>query len=77
MKVEPVKAIQPTQLNRYKPKTIDLDTYRKIKAEVKEHQPDVLGAFDALDYLFDRIAPWVIGGAVAYILAQMVRWWLG
>ncbi len=53
--------------------TVDIDTYRRIKAEVEEHQPDAEEWFIRMDKLLGRVWPWIMALATIYLAAQMFR----
>ena len=71
MRVQPIQPIPRTH-NR-KPKTVDIDTYRRIKAEVEEHQPDAETSFDQLSQVLTKAFPWIIVLIVIYLAAQISR----
>jgi len=54
---------------------IDLAEYRRAKGMDTEPLEDRL--FGEIDEVFARTWRWVIGMGIVYILAQLLRWWLG
>ncbi len=71
MRVQPIQPIPRTH-NR-KPKTVDIDTYRRIKAEVEEHQPDAEEWFDRVDQMMEKAWPWIIVLSIIYLAVQLSR----
>lgn len=71
MRVQPIQPIPRTH-NR-KPKTVDIDTYRRIKAEVEEHQLDAEASFDRMSQVLAKVFPWVMVLTVIYLAVQISR----
>ena len=81
MRVNRVSPTQPVTHGYYRqpeqPQTEDACTYKVIDVRAKvEEQPDVLGWFDRVDRVMEKVWPWIFGFAAVYILAQLARWLL-
>lgn len=80
MGIERVSKVHPiTQGYCRRPEKPQKDAckYKIIDAGAKvEGQPDVLGWFDRVDRVMEKVWPWIFGFAAVYILAQLARWLL-
>lgn len=56
-----------------KPKTVDMQTYKRVKAEVEEHQPDAEASFDRMNQVLAKVFPWFMVLVVIYLAAQLSR----
>ena len=74
MPIQPVSKVQPTNpVHNYKPKTVDLAEYRRIKDEVDKHQPDAEASFDRMNQVLIKAFPWFMVMVVIYLAAQLSR----
>lgn len=56
-----------------KPKTVDMQTYKHVKAEVEEYQPDAEASFDRMSQVLAKVFPWVMVLTVIYLAVQLSR----
>lgn len=74
MPIQPVSKVQPTNpVHNYKPKTVDLAEYRRIKDEVEKHQPDAEASFDRMSQVLVKAFPWIIVLSIIYLAVQLSR----
>lgn len=75
MPIQPVSKVQPTNpVHNYKLKTVvDLAEYKRIKTDIKTHQPDAETSFDQLSQVLTKAFPWIIVLIVIYLAAQISR----
>ncbi len=74
MPIQPVSKVQPTNpVHNYKPKTVDLAEYRRIKDEVEKHQPVMETWFNWMDKLMVKAFPWIMVLIVIYLAVQLSR----
>ncbi len=74
MPIQPVSKVQPTNpVHNYKPKTVDLAEYRRIKADVEKHQPVMETWFNWMDKLMVKAFPWIMVLIVIYLAVQLSR----
>lgn len=71
MRIQPIQPASP--INKSKPKAVDMAEYKRIKANVEEHQPDAETSFDQLSQVLTKAFPWIIVLIVIYLAAQISR----
>jgi len=75
MRIQRVQPLQPaSSLNNHKQKTVvDLAEYKRIKTDIKTHQPDAETSFDQLSQVLTKAFPWIIVLIVIYLAVQLSR----
>lgn len=71
MRIQPIQPTAP--VNNRKSKTVDIHTYRRIKADVEKYQPDAEASFDRMSQVLAKVFPWAIVLFVIYLAAQISR----
>lgn len=71
MRIQPIQPTAP--VNNRKSKTVDIHTYRRIKADVEKHQPDAEASFDRMNQVLAKAFPWIIVLSIIYLAVQLSR----
>lgn len=71
MRIQPIQPASP--INKSKPKAVDMAEYKRIKANVEEHQPDAEEWFARVDRFMTKVFPWVMVMVVIYLAVQLSR----
>ena len=79
MRVNRVSPTQPVTHGYYRqpeqPQTEDACTYKVIdsRAKVEEYQPDALDWFDRVDWVMEKVWPWICGFAAVFLTVHLFR----